>query len=142
MKKVVYIHLEPDNGGIVLNVSDGGVCFHSVAPIHQTGEVTFWLAMQEKDRIQGRGRLVWTDKTKKTGALRLNLSDQERKQFRAWVEEPPKSLNPKSIPPVVSPVAPNETPFVPPLTARDSRAAGSRSRSDPIPTPCNTPPNT
>ena len=41
-ESLAYIHVEPDSGAIVLNMSDGGLCFHAVAPIFQTGAIKFW----------------------------------------------------------------------------------------------------
>ena len=55
--------------------------------------------MRTKDRIHGSGELVWTDETRKTGALRLTLSDEEREQFRNWIEKPTAPVNAPVVPP-------------------------------------------
>ena len=86
-QKLLYIHLEGDSGGIVLNVSDGGFGFHAVAPIQQTGTIRFWYSLQAKHRTEGSGELVWTDATKKTGGLRLISPAADLSGFRNLITE-------------------------------------------------------
>jgi hypothetical protein len=64
------IHFEPNNGGIVLNVSEGGLCFHSIAPVHKNGPIRFWFSL-DRQRIQASGEFVWMDHTQQTGGLRF-----------------------------------------------------------------------
>jgi cell division protein FtsN len=64
------IHFEPNNGGIVLNVSEGGLCFHSIAPVHRNGPIRFWFSL-DRQRIQAAGEFVWMDHTQQTGGLRF-----------------------------------------------------------------------
>jgi hypothetical protein len=82
LDKVLYLNLEPDNGGIVLNISDGGLAFHAVAPIRQHRVVRFWFSLHN-ERLEASGELVWTDETKKAGGLRFtSLSNVTRVQIR------------------------------------------------------------
>ena len=37
LEKHAYINIEPNNGGIVLNASDEGLCFYSFDPVHKNG---------------------------------------------------------------------------------------------------------
>jgi SPOR domain/PilZ domain len=64
------IHFEPNNGGIVLNVSEGGLCFHSIAPVQRDGPIRFWFSL-DRQRIQASGEFVWMDHTQQTGGLRF-----------------------------------------------------------------------
>src|SRR6516165_2898116 len=59
---LAYVNLEPDNGGIILNISEGGLCFHSTTPVQQTAKVRFWFA-QRNHRVAAGGRLAWTEET-------------------------------------------------------------------------------
>jgi TonB family protein len=70
-ERLVYIDIKPDNGGIVLNVSDGGLCFHSVAPIqdHQSIALSFFEQNLSSDAF---GEVVWIDKSRKFGGLRFS----------------------------------------------------------------------
>ena len=85
VERFVYINLEPSNGGSVLNVSEGGLCFHSIAPIQATRTIRFWF-WEHNRRIEVEGELVWTDETRKTGALRFTtLPPDAREPIRNWV---------------------------------------------------------
>jgi hypothetical protein len=83
-----YINIEPSNGGSVLNVSEGGLCFHSIAPIHRSETIRFWFWEQDH-RIEVQCGLVWMDKTQKTCGLRFtNLPQVAREPMRRWKSLP------------------------------------------------------
>ena len=54
LQKLGYIHVEPDNGAIVLDASGGGIRFYAVAPFHQTGIIQFYFSLSGKP--SGRSR--------------------------------------------------------------------------------------
>ena len=100
VKGPAYVNLNPNNGGIILNISEGGLCFRSAAPILQTETIRFWFAPRgyrtaSQDQVQTKGvsrlievgsHLAWTDRTRMTGGLRFtNLSTEAREQIRDWV---------------------------------------------------------
>src|SRR5579872_1171060 len=77
----------PNNGGIVLNVSDGGLCFHSFDPVPRNGKVRFWFS-DNGQRIEADATLAWTDE-KQTGGLRFAaLPTEAREKIRDWVDHP------------------------------------------------------
>jgi SPOR domain/PilZ domain len=81
------IHFEPNNGGIVLNVSEGGLCFHSIAPVHKNGPIRFWFSL-DRQRIQASGEFVWMDHTQQTGGLRFtSLPAVGREAIRSRTRE-------------------------------------------------------
>jgi hypothetical protein len=106
---VAYVNLDPDNGGIILNVSEGGLCFRSRAPVHRVETIRFWFSYRSQ-RIEAsagqpwpneafRGgvsrfievcsELAWIDDTRKRGGLRFkNLPQVAREQIRDWMHEP------------------------------------------------------
>jgi hypothetical protein len=85
VERFVYINIEPSNGGSVLNVSEGGLCFHSIAPVHANKTIRFWF-WEHKRRIEVEGELVWMDETRKTGALRFTtLPAEAREPIRNWI---------------------------------------------------------
>jgi hypothetical protein len=89
---VVYITFDSNNGGIVLNVSEGGLCFHSFAPVQRNGKIRFWFS-EHKQRIEAEGELAWTDETQKTGGLRFTaLPAGGREQIRNWINQPTMRL--------------------------------------------------
>ena len=101
VKGLAYVNLAPDNGGVVLNVSEGGLCFQSRAPVRRVDSIRFWFShgSQRVDtRIglagtneQNRGgvsrfievcsELTWTDETRKIGGLRFKNLPEAARQF-------------------------------------------------------------
>src|SRR5450759_4937613 len=85
MEGLAYIHIEPDNGGIVLNVSEQGLCFQSIAPVERNGPFHFSL-LEHNRSIDACGELVWTDETQKFGGLRFTtLTSEARGQITHWI---------------------------------------------------------
>ncbi len=83
-----YINIEPSNGGSVLNVSEGGLCFHSIAPVQGSKTIHFWFR-DHHHRIEVQGDLVWMDETQKSGGLRfVDLPEQAREPMRRWISLP------------------------------------------------------
>jgi cell division protein FtsN len=88
VERLTYITLEPGNGGMILNVSEGGICFHAAIPILKTGTVHFRLS-EPNVRIEADAELAWSDETLKKGGLRFtNLSSETRRQIRHWINQP------------------------------------------------------
>lgn len=130
---LTYIHLEPDSGAIVLNVSDGGLAFHAVAPIHQSGIIKFWFSLHADHRIEGNGELAWTDATKKTGGLRFNsLPAEVREQIRNWVLQSGTVVKPKSE---IHIAAQGRSRATPDSTPRETAIAAAESSTPPCDPP-------
>jgi len=94
LDQLAYLNIEPDNGGIVLNVSEGGLCFRSMGMIES--ESPLRLSLQESNRkIDIPGELVWTDEVKKCGGVRFStLTKEARGRISDWTlnsEPPPKA---------------------------------------------------
>lgn len=87
LEKHAYINIEPNNGGIVLNVSDGGLCFHSFDPVPRNGKLRFWFS-ENGQRIEADGALEWTDETQKGGLRFTALPAEAREKIRDWVDHP------------------------------------------------------
>src|SRR5580700_7832320 len=86
--RLAYIDIEPDNGGSVLNVSEGGLCFDSIAPIQRNSTIRFWFS-ECNQRIEVQGTLAWTDDRRKTGGVRFaTLSAEAREQIRNLIRQP------------------------------------------------------
>jgi hypothetical protein len=88
MERLAYINIEPNNGGIVLNVSDQGLCFHSIAPVVRNGKLRFSL-LEHNRKIEADGELVWIDDGQKVGGVRFSaLPAEARAQIQSWITEP------------------------------------------------------
>ncbi len=59
--EIAYIGVGSENGGLVLDVSDGGLSFHAVAPVQPSERVQFLLSLRGHSRIEGTGEVVWTN---------------------------------------------------------------------------------
>jgi hypothetical protein len=82
---ITYINFESNNGGILSNISEGGLCFHAVGPIDQAKELRICFSA-DGHRIEANVELAWTDETQKTGGLRFNsLSPEIHEQIRNWI---------------------------------------------------------
>lgn len=75
-RRLVYIDIKPDNGGIVLNVSDEGLCFQSAAPIQHHQPLAFSFFEQNRSS-HALGEVVWMDDTQKFGGLRFSSLTSE-----------------------------------------------------------------
>jgi hypothetical protein len=87
MERHAYINIEPNNGGIVLNVSSGGLCFHSFDPVKRNGTIRFWFS-DHNQRIDAEAELAWTDETQKGGLRFTALPPEAQEQIRNWMNQP------------------------------------------------------
>jgi hypothetical protein len=88
VERFVYINIEPINGGTVLNVSEGGLCFQPIVPVQRSGPIRFWFSDHNR-RIEVDGELVWTNETQKAGGLRFTaLPPEAREPIRNWISHP------------------------------------------------------
>jgi len=93
MARHAYINIEPNNGGIVLNVSDGGLCFHSFDPVPPNGTIRFWFS-DNNQRIEAAGAVTWTDETQKGGLRFVDMPAEAREKIRNWMSQPGVLLRP------------------------------------------------
>jgi len=84
LERLTYIDLPSHNGGIVTDVSEGGLGFHAIAPVENGGPIHFSFSGGSQ-RIAGIGELTWTDGKRKVGGLRFTeLPEEIREQIRNW----------------------------------------------------------
>jgi hypothetical protein len=87
LEHLVYLGLPFDNGGIVLDVSEGGLGFRAIAPVEveADGPIHFRFATDSASRITAVGELAWKDESGRTCGLRFtDLPDEIREQIRIW----------------------------------------------------------
>lgn len=112
LAEIAYIGMGPENGGLVLDVSDGGLSFHSVAPVQTSETIRFLLSLRGHSRIEGYGEVVWTNEMRTVCGLRFtSLSSGAREHLNNWTNQSkmpaPAAQKPGWSPPHVS--AENET---------------------------------
>ena len=81
-----FLQLEKDDGGTVLDISEGGLRFESFAPVQEHGPIHFWFSLNLRERIEAWGEVAWTDAERKSGGLKfVSLSEEGREQIREYL---------------------------------------------------------
>jgi len=84
-----FLQLEHDDGGKVLDISEGGLRFESFAPVRDSNPIHFWFSLNLRERIEGWGELAWTDAGGKSGGLKfVRLSEGGHEQVREYLSGP------------------------------------------------------
>jgi len=87
IRSVAYVDLDDDNGGLILNVSEGGIGVQSAEMIvgERFSRIRFRLPKSE-NWIEAAGKLVWLGKSRKEAGIQfLDLSDDARQQIQTWI---------------------------------------------------------
>ena len=85
-EQFAFLQLEQDDGGTVLDISEGGLRFETFAQVKERGPIHFWFSLNLRERIEGWGELAWVDAARKTGGLKfLSLSEGGREQIREYL---------------------------------------------------------
>jgi hypothetical protein len=83
---LLYVELEPANGGMVLNFSEHGFGFRAVKRVRPNQEVKFAFNLDDKRRLEGRGRLEWADKDGRVAGLQFtDVSEEFYSEMRSWL---------------------------------------------------------
>ena len=86
-ERLAYVRCGPDNGGILLDVSEAGLSYQGVGTM--TGGELLTLAFLlpgTSSAIEAKGRLVWTNDSKKGGGLQfVDLDEKAQEKIRHWV---------------------------------------------------------
>ena len=87
IRYVAYVDLDDDNGGLILNVSEGGIGVQSAEMIvgERFSRIRFRLPKSE-NWIEAAGKLVWLGKSRKEAGIQfLGLSADARQQIQTWI---------------------------------------------------------
>jgi len=84
--RLLYAELGPDNGSILLDISEQGCSFQAIAPVREN-QVHFTISVGDGRKVTGEARVAWVDATAKIGGLRfLTDSPELQEQIRTWME--------------------------------------------------------
>jgi TonB family protein len=86
---LAYLDLGPTNGGIVVNVSEGGMAVHTVVPLTRGRilPIRFQLPRTGKS-IDVLGQIAWmAEGDKEAGIEFVNLPPESRSLIRSWLDE-------------------------------------------------------
>src|SRR6476660_3682086 len=85
--RLAYVHVDHDNGGILLDLSESGISFQGVTGVME-GEsciLKFLLPMTAR-RIETAGQVVWSNDSRKGGGIRfVDLSETMRRHLQDWI---------------------------------------------------------
>ena len=85
VKSLTFINLEPGSGGMILNISEGGLGFRVAVPLPETGMVHFRISEPDL-RIEADAEVAWSDETRRRGGLRFTkLPPETRRQIHNWM---------------------------------------------------------
>jgi TonB family protein len=83
---LAYVDLGPDNGAILIDLGEGGLSFHSVAPVTLDQAVLLKFKLPGSTGfIESYAEVAWLNETGKGGGLRfVELRSELREQIGAW----------------------------------------------------------
>ena len=135
VRSVSYIDLGDGNGGIILNISEGGLSVHAVTSLAEdhVPRMRFQLS-NSKDWLESSGRVTWTGESRRVvGVKFLEMPETTRAKIQKWIAQESSSGESQD-----GPSAPSETELfaVPRTTASPSAATPI----PPAPAPASPPP--
>jgi TonB family protein len=82
-----YVKMGDANGGIVLNISEGGISVQAAAALDPSEPVTMWLEIPRvRNRVEVTAEIVWLSASKKEAGLRfVDLPESMLQQIRRWM---------------------------------------------------------
>src|SRR5277367_2624924 len=82
-----YVKMGDSNGGIVLNISEGGISVQAAAVLDPRELVTMLLEIPRvRNRAEVTGEIAWLSASKKEAGLRfVDLPESTLKQIRKWM---------------------------------------------------------
>lgn len=125
---LVYANLAPDNGGILLDFSDGGISISLANPLAATSQVRFSLTLGKHRPVEGAGRIAWISESgRRVGMQFLGFPDESRERFRNWLSIESAKAEVSNEP--RSPARPFSTPVVSatPVEGLESQPAAAAS---------------
>jgi hypothetical protein len=128
-ESLAYVDIGSDNGGIILNISEGGLAVQAMGVLPPVPVINLRLQLPKSTkRLATSGRIAWTSGSKKEAGVEfVDLPEEARLRIKNWLssETPPQPL-PPPLQPAAAPL-PSElpSPHVPvPAESIPKRASG------------------
>jgi TonB family protein len=109
IRSLAYVHLGESNGGIVLNISEGGIAVQAAEAL-DAGEEPLAMRIEipgSRKRLEVSGEIMWVGESRKEAGLRfVDLSEGALKRIRSWMarEDSPGSAPEESEEEIEAPV--------------------------------------
>src|SRR5271163_74452 len=109
IRSLSYVQLGDGNGGIVLNISEGGIAVQAAEGLDDSeGPLAMRIEIpRSRKRLEVTGEIVWVGESRKEAGLRfVDLSEDALKRIRSWMarEESPGTAPEESEEEVEAPV--------------------------------------
>lgn len=87
IKSLAYLDIGPDNGGIVLNISQGGLAVHAVGVLPTEPEIGLRIQLPKSTkRLEAKGKIAWTSGSKKDAGVEfVDLPEHARLEIEEWL---------------------------------------------------------
>jgi hypothetical protein len=86
VQNLAYVNLDHENGGIIRDVSEGGIAIQTVSALQVDDRVPVrFELLGPRARVEVTGRVVWTDALGQAGMEFLEVAPRVRKQVRDWI---------------------------------------------------------
>lgn len=87
VRSLAYLDVGPDNGGIVLNLSENGIALQAVNPFIDQTRVSLRIERSKsRKRIEASAEITWLSDSKREAGLQfVELSDDARVEITDWV---------------------------------------------------------
>jgi PilZ domain-containing protein len=130
-ENLLYVEVEPGNGGMVLNLSEHGFGFRAVKRVRPKQDVKFAFNLDEKRRVEGRGRLEWSDKEGRVAGVQFtDVSHEFLSAMRSWMANAVEYPMPRSSPSPSSSVPIAPAPGASPVPGALLTTNGDRTNGD------------
>jgi len=85
--QITFVELGPENGGILIDLSEGGLSFQGVVALQKDGFIRLNFKLPGLETaVETTGKVVWSNESRKGGGLRfVNLNARFRQQIQDWI---------------------------------------------------------
>jgi hypothetical protein len=122
---LTYVSVDDSAGGILLNISEGGMGVQVIGTFHRNQPVRFALQLSGTSKLNGGGQVAWANASGQAGIKMLELNAEGQQKLKDW-------LFTNALSGVDQPI--DATPASPPVRSTQARmamAGGSQASTQP-----------
>lgn len=86
VESLVYLNVQPNNGGILLDFSESGICISVANPLPVSSQIHFSLGSGDGGVVEGTGQISWLSGSGRRAGVRfVQFPNDSRKRIREWL---------------------------------------------------------
>ena len=86
INSLIYVRAGAENGGILLDLSENGMCISVANPVTVSSEIHFLLRLDEDRPIEGAGQVSWRSESGRSAGVRFSsFPNESRMRIRQWL---------------------------------------------------------